>query len=121
MSEGGKPPFVSSADRTGTGLEFLQKMIDNTSLLTPMKLNFAVDADAVTSTKQTNLKFATGTGQWLTNFNGNLKDQYSYTLVSNGETQAYVAPGFQGRGEQDIGVNPFSVSVQIDVDCSAAL
>ena len=53
---------------------------------------------------------STGAGQWLTNFNGNLKDQYSYTLVSNGETQAYVAPGFQGRGEQDIGVNPFGVS-----------
>ncbi len=27
MSEGGKPPFVSSAERPGTGIEFLQKMI----------------------------------------------------------------------------------------------
>ncbi|HUQ29241.1 MAG TPA: PaaI family thioesterase [Usitatibacter sp.] len=27
MSEGGKAPFVSSVDRSGTGLEFLQKMI----------------------------------------------------------------------------------------------
>ena len=49
-------------------------------------------------------------GIWNTNFGGNLKDQWAYTLVSNGEQQAYVAPGFQGRGEHDIGVNPFSVS-----------
>jgi hypothetical protein len=51
-----------------------------------------------------------GTGVWNTNFGGNLKDQYGYTLVPNGELEAYVAPGFQGRGVQDIGVNPFSVS-----------
>jgi Ca2+-binding RTX toxin-like protein len=51
-----------------------------------------------------------GTGVWNTNFGGNLKDQYAYTLVPNGELEAYVAPGFQGRGVQDIGVNPFSVS-----------
>ncbi|RAK58446.1 hypothetical protein DJ021_00845 [Phenylobacterium hankyongense] len=49
-------------------------------------------------------------GTWNTNFGGNLKDQWAYTLVSNGETEVYVQPGFQGRGEQDIGVNPFSVS-----------
>ena len=53
---------------------------------------------------------STGTGVWNTNFGGNLKDQWAYTLVSNGEQQAYVAPGFQGRGDHDIGVNPFSVS-----------
>ena len=50
-----------------------------------------------------------GTGQWNTNFGGNLKDQYSYTLVQNGEQQAYIAPGFQGRGDHDLGVNPFSI------------
>jgi beta-glucanase (GH16 family) len=50
------------------------------------------------------------TGTWQTNFGGNLKDQWAYTLVSNGETEAYVAPGYQGRGEGDIGVNPFSVN-----------
>jgi hypothetical protein len=44
-----------------------------------------------------------------TNFGHNLKDQWAYTLVSNGERQAYVAPGFQGRGEQT-SVNPFSLS-----------
>ncbi len=53
---------------------------------------------------------STGTGQWQTNFGGNLKDQWAYSLVSNGETQAYVTPDFQGRGEQSLGVNPFSVS-----------
>jgi len=52
----------------------------------------------------------TGAGLWNTNFGGNLKDQWAYSLVSNGEQQAYVAPGFQGRGEADIGVNPFSLS-----------
>ncbi|HEX2801221.1 MAG TPA: family 16 glycosylhydrolase, partial [Phenylobacterium sp.] len=51
-----------------------------------------------------------GVGLWNTNFGGNLKDQYAYTLVPNGEQQAYVAPGFQGRGDHDIGVNPFSLS-----------
>ena len=50
-----------------------------------------------------------GGGQWNTNFGGNLKDQYSYALVQNGEQQSYVAPGFQGRGDHDIGVNPFSI------------
>ena len=53
---------------------------------------------------------STGAGTWNTNFGGNLKDHYTYALVNNGERQAYVAPGFQGRGEQDIGVNPFSVA-----------
>jgi beta-glucanase (GH16 family) len=52
----------------------------------------------------------TRTGTWQTNLGGNPKDQWAYTLVSNGETEAYVAPGYQGRGEQDIGVNPFSVN-----------
>jgi beta-glucanase (GH16 family) len=52
---------------------------------------------------------STGAGLWQTNFGGNLKDQYAYSLVSNGEQQEYVAPGFQGRGQQDLGINPFSV------------
>jgi hypothetical protein len=53
---------------------------------------------------------STGTGRWRADFGGNLKDQWAYTLVSNGEQQAYVKPGFYGRGDQDIDVNPFSIS-----------
>ncbi len=53
---------------------------------------------------------STGAGQWRADFGGNLKDQWAYTLVSNGEQQVYVKPGFSGRGDQDIDVNPFSVS-----------
>jgi beta-glucanase (GH16 family)/Ca2+-binding RTX toxin-like protein len=53
---------------------------------------------------------STGTGQWRTNFGGNLKDQSAYTITSNGEQEAYVQPGFYGQGEKDIGVNPFSIS-----------
>ena len=30
------------------------------------------------------------TGQWRADFGGNLKDQWAYTLVTNGEVQAYV-------------------------------
>ncbi|MDB5466928.1 MAG: exsH [Phenylobacterium sp.] len=51
-----------------------------------------------------------GTGLWRADFGGNLKDQWAYTLVSNGEQQVYVQPGFQGRGEAALGINPFSVS-----------
>ncbi|MDB5453375.1 MAG: exsH, partial [Caulobacteraceae bacterium] len=50
------------------------------------------------------------TGIWRADFGGNLKDQWAYTLVSNGETQVYAQPGFQGRGEADLDVNPFSVA-----------
>ena len=53
---------------------------------------------------------ATGIGVWETNFGGNLKDQQAYTLTANGEQEAYVAPGFQGQGTGDLGINPFSVS-----------
>jgi beta-glucanase (GH16 family) len=53
---------------------------------------------------------STGQGTWNNRYPRQSKDQWAYTLVSNGETQAYVGPGFQGRGEQDIGVNPFSVN-----------
>jgi beta-glucanase (GH16 family) len=52
---------------------------------------------------------STGEGTWNTNFGGNLKDAWAYTLVSNGERQAYVDQNFQGRGEGAMGVNPFSV------------
>ncbi|WP_374576909.1 hypothetical protein [Phenylobacterium sp. J367] len=54
--------------------------------------------------------FSLDTGIWRTDFGGNLKDQWAYTLVSNGEVQAYVQPGFQGRGEADLDINPFSIS-----------
>ena len=52
---------------------------------------------------------ATGTGVWETNFGGNLKDQQAYTLTANGEQEAYVTPGFQGQGDQALGINPISV------------
>jgi beta-glucanase (GH16 family) len=51
-----------------------------------------------------------GTGVWRADFGGNLKDQWAYTLVSNGEVQVYAKPGFQGRGEADLDINPFSIS-----------
>jgi beta-glucanase (GH16 family) len=53
---------------------------------------------------------ATRSGVWQATYGGNLKDQQAYTLTANGELQAYVAPGFQGQGDHDLGVNPFSVS-----------
>lgn len=53
---------------------------------------------------------STGEGTWNTNFGGNLKDAWAYTLVSNGERQAYVDANFQGRAEEAMGINPFSVS-----------
>src|SRR6185312_10879434 len=53
---------------------------------------------------------ATGSGQWQDNFGGNLKDQQAYTLTSNGEQEVYAGPGFQGQGDHDLGINPFSIS-----------
>ncbi|WP_374468808.1 family 16 glycosylhydrolase [Phenylobacterium sp.] len=53
---------------------------------------------------------STDTGIWRADFGGNLKDQWAYTLVSNGEVQVYAQPGFQGRGEADLDINPFSIS-----------
>ncbi len=50
------------------------------------------------------------TGIWRADFGGNLKDQWAYTLVTNGEQQVYAQPGFQGRGEADLDLNPFSLS-----------
>src|SRR6185503_5449019 len=51
-----------------------------------------------------------GTGVWQTNFGGNLKDQQAYSLFGNGEQETYVAPGYQGQGDHDLGINPFSIS-----------
>ncbi len=53
---------------------------------------------------------STGAGQWRADFGGNLEDPWAYTLVANGEHQVYVQPGFQGRGEQNLGVNPFATA-----------
>jgi beta-glucanase (GH16 family) len=53
---------------------------------------------------------STDAGIWRTNFGGNLKDQWAYTIVTNGEVQVYAQPGFQGRGEADLDMNPFSVA-----------
>jgi beta-glucanase (GH16 family)/Ca2+-binding RTX toxin-like protein len=53
---------------------------------------------------------STNTGIWETNFGGNLKDEWAYTLVSNGEVEEYVTPSFRGQGDQPIGYNPFSIN-----------
>lgn len=49
------------------------------------------------------------TGVWATNFGGNYKDPWAFTLPSNGERQVYVTPTFSGQGEADLDINPFSV------------
>lgn len=54
--------------------------------------------------------FATGTGQWRTNFAGNLKDVWAYSLPSNNEQQVYVDQHFQGGWDRSLGINPFSVN-----------
>jgi beta-glucanase (GH16 family) len=54
--------------------------------------------------------YGRNTGLWRTNFGGNLKDQWAYTLPSNGEFQVYTAPGFEGLGNHDLHLNPFSVA-----------
>jgi beta-glucanase (GH16 family) len=53
---------------------------------------------------------STGKGHWQTNFGGNLKDAWAYTLVTNGELQAYVTPDFRGSGDHPMGYQPFSVN-----------
>ena len=53
---------------------------------------------------------STNTGVWETNFGGNLKDAWAYTLVSNGEQEEYVMPGFRGQGEVPTTYNPFSIN-----------
>ncbi|HVA12435.1 MAG TPA: family 16 glycosylhydrolase, partial [Stellaceae bacterium] len=80
---------------------FLQPL--NTSLLGPLTFD-----DEFNSLNLYNP--STNTGMWETNFGGNLKDQWAYTLVSNGELEEYVTPSFRGRGDQPIGYNPFSIT-----------
>jgi beta-glucanase (GH16 family) len=52
---------------------------------------------------------STNTGVWETNFGGNLKDAWAYTLVGNGEQEDYVMPGFRGQGQVPTDFNPFSI------------
>ena len=52
---------------------------------------------------------STNTGVWETNFGGNLKDAWAYTLVANGEQEEYVMPGFRGQGQVPTDYNPFSI------------
>src|SRR6185295_6841168 len=53
---------------------------------------------------------STDTGMWQTNFGGNLKDTWAYTLVPNGEHQSYVTADFRGSGDHPLGYNPFSIN-----------
>ncbi len=53
---------------------------------------------------------STNTGVWETNFGGNLKDAWAYTLVGNDEQEEYIMPGFRGQGEVPINYNPFSIN-----------
>ncbi|WP_395671748.1 Calx-beta domain-containing protein [Phenylobacterium sp.] len=41
-----------------------------------------------------------GTGQWRSDFGGNLMDEWAYTLTSNGERQVYTTDAFYGQGER---------------------
>ncbi|MGA0606690.1 Calx-beta domain-containing protein [Phenylobacterium sp. VNQ135] len=50
------------------------------------------------------------TGQWRADFGGNLKDEWAYTLTSNGERQVYTKAGWYGQGEEDLGYTPHTVS-----------
>jgi serralysin len=43
----------------------------------------------------------------------------SYTLMSNGERQIYVAPGFQGATGHDLNLSPFSISEDGVLDITA--
>lgn len=49
------------------------------------------------------------TGVWASNFGGNQKDPWAFTLPSNGERQVYVTSSFSGQGEADLDINPFRV------------
>jgi len=50
------------------------------------------------------------TGTWQVDFGNNLKDVWSYSLISNGEMQVYTREGFEGTGDRNLHLNPFSVS-----------
>lgn len=54
--------------------------------------------------------FSTGSGQWRTNFAGNLKDVWAYSLPSNNEQQVYVDQNFQGGWDRALGINPFNIN-----------
>jgi Ca2+-binding RTX toxin-like protein len=52
--------------------------------------------------------YSTKTGLWKPRYDwGGI---YNYTIPSNGEKQIYVAPGFQGTTDHDLGLNPFNIS-----------
>lgn len=54
--------------------------------------------------------FDPGDGRWTPHFDhGPYQDWRARTLVSNGEEQIYVDPGYAGAGEQPLGLNPFEV------------
>ncbi|MDB5446221.1 MAG: exsH, partial [Phenylobacterium sp.] len=50
------------------------------------------------------------TGTWSVDFGGNLKDQSAYSIYNNGEMQLYMHDGFEGLGDHNLHINPFSVS-----------
>jgi beta-glucanase (GH16 family) len=50
------------------------------------------------------------TGTWQTDFGGNLKDAWAYSLIGNGEMQVYTHEGFEGLGDRNLHLDPFSVS-----------
>jgi beta-glucanase (GH16 family)/Ca2+-binding RTX toxin-like protein len=51
------------------------------------------------------------TGQWRADFGGNLRDEWAYTLTSNGERQVYTTANFYGQGERQFdNYTPLSVS-----------
>ncbi|HEY8616172.1 family 16 glycosylhydrolase, partial [Phenylobacterium sp.] len=51
------------------------------------------------------------TGQWRSDFGGNLRDEWAYTLTSNGERQVYTTSGFYGQGERQFdNYTPLSVN-----------
>jgi beta-glucanase (GH16 family) len=51
------------------------------------------------------------TGQWRSDFGGNLRDEWAYTLTSNGERQVYTTDRFYGQGERQFdNYTPLSVN-----------
>ncbi len=53
---------------------------------------------------------STQTGQWLTNFNQGKNNPNSYSIVSNGEQEAYTDANFQGTAAGPLGLNPFTIN-----------
>ena len=50
------------------------------------------------------------TGTWSVDFGGNLKDQSAYSIPNNGEMELYTHEGFEGLGDHNLHLNPFSVA-----------